>query len=389
MIRFSKDSFITIGIVLFHTMLFANKKDSLKIIKPAKHYFKTTIYTDYYTTSQRDLAVNNFVSKRLNNYKLNQFVLGFNTPLFTSDYYNHDSTTISNLHLLLTGNYSLVQPIFSGIKNHSLIKTSLGTRIIYNTGKKSLFFSDFSLVQTKDRGYNNTKRIRTAFSFIYNYTVNKSMGLRLGFTRTFLFGNRFFLPYIGLRFGKIDAVNFSIQFPRIVSLNIPIGRYIKTSIYTKPQGGLFSMANTDSLYYVNNDKNINFGRYEFLLGTRIDINPSKLFGVYVGAGISTQNRLNMYSETYNRNNRQRLSHFYSEKISGALFINFGATIKFGKTKSIYNNYNLYDAIDLNNSFDSGDNNINSGNSEIPKSSKKIKNIKLADIEDLIETQDLY
>ena len=110
---------------------------------------------------------------------------------------------------------------------------------------------------------------------------------------------------------------------------------------------------------------------------------------YLGGGISTQNGISMFSETYNRRNNGKLAHFYNERISGAIFINIGLTVKFGKTKSIYNNYNLYDAIDLNNSSEAGDNNINTGNPEIPKSKNKIKDVKLSDIQDLIETQDLY
>jgi hypothetical protein len=386
---FFKNIIFIYCVVLSHTMLFALKKDSILIIKPAKHYFKTSIYSDFYSTSKRDLSGANFVSEKLKTYKLNQFVIGFNTPLYTSDYYNKDSTVISNFHLLFTGSRSLVIPIFSGIKNHYLSKTALGFRMIYNTGKKSIFFSDFSALVTKDRGYNYTRRSRTVFSFIYNYTLNKNFSFRLGVTRSFMLGNRFFLPYIGFRFGKIDGVNFNFQFPRSISFNFPIGKYIKTSIYTKPQGGIYSFANNDSLYYLNNDKNINFGRYEFLMGSRIDINPSKLFGFYLGGGITTRNGISMFSESYNRRNNGELAHFYNERISGAIFINIGLTFKFGKTKSIYNNFNLYDAIDLNNSSEAGDNNINTGNSEIPKSKSKIKDVKLSDIQDLIETQDLY
>ena len=387
--RFFKHSIFLYCVVLSHTMLFALKKDSILIIKPAKHYFKTSIYSDFYSTSRRALSEKSFVSKKLKTYKLNQFILGFNTPIFTTNSYNKDSTIISNFHLLLTGNYAVVLPIFSGIENHYLSKTSLGLRMIYNTDKQSIFFTDISPFVTQDKGYNYTQRFRTAFSFIYNYSINKNFSLRLGVTRSFTFGNRFFLPYIGFRFGKIDGVNFNVQFPRSISFNFPIGKYIKTSIYTKPQGGVYSFANNDSLYYLNNDKNINFGRYEFLMGSRIDINPSKLFGFYLGGGISTQNGISMFSETYNRRNNGKLAHFYNERISGAIFINIGLTVKFGKTKSIYNNYNLYDAIDLNNSSEAGDNNINTGNSEIPKSKNKIKDVKLSDIQDLIETQDLY
>ena len=134
--HFLKHSMIVYCVVLSHTVLFAFKKDSLLIIKPAKHYFKTSIYSDFYTNSKRDLAEKSFTSKKLKTYKLNQYILGFNTPIFTTTSYNKDSTIISNFHLLLTGSYAVVSPIFSGIKNHYLNKTSLGIRMIYNNGKK-------------------------------------------------------------------------------------------------------------------------------------------------------------------------------------------------------------------------------------------------------------
>ncbi len=378
-------------VVFINTTLLAFNKDSLiiKNIKTPKHYFKTTTYFDFYGTSSRDLATKSYVSKKLKTYKVTQFAIGFNTPLFTKDDYKKDSITISNFHLLLTGNYSVVSPIFSGISNHNLSKSSLGLRLLYNTGKKSVFFGDISPFLTQDNGYNYTQRIRTAFSFIYNCTINDKLSLRLGLTRSYMFGNRFTLPYLGLRIGRMDRVNFNIQFPRSISFNFPIGNYIKTSIYTKPQGGIYSLANSDSLYNLNNDKTINFGRYEFLMGTRFDINPNKNIGFYLGGGISTQNAIAMYSETFNNKNKGRLGHFYSEKISGALFINLGITVKFGKTKSIYNNYAIYDAIDLNNSEVGGDNNINSGSSEIPKMKRKLNTVKPNEMEDLIETQDLY
>jgi hypothetical protein len=250
-------------------------------------------------------------------------------------------------------------------------------------------FLDFSPFVTQDNGYNFTKRYRSAYSIIYNYTSNKNASIRVGLTRTFTFGNRFFIPYVGLRLGNVNGFNFNIQFPRSMSINFPIGKNVRTSIYAKPQGGVYSFANTDELYYLNNDRNINFGRYEYLLGSRFDFNSNKLIGFYLGAGISSQNGISLFSETYNKNNNGKLNHFYAEKLSGALFVNIGLTVKFGKTKSIYNNYNLYDLIDLNNSTEAGDNTIYTGNSEIPKKNPTIKDLKLSDMQDLIETQDLY
>ena len=132
--------------------------------------------------------------------------------------------------------------------------------------------------------------------------------------RSFAFGNRYHLPYLGVRVGKLDGVNVSIQFPRSVSINVPIGKYFKASIYTKPQGGLYTMANTDSLYYLNNDKRINFGRYEFLSGFRLDVFPTNYFGFYLSGGFSNQNHIGFYSDSYNRRAGVKYQPFYKEKL---------------------------------------------------------------------------
>ena len=68
----SKDCFLYVflGFVLINTKLLAFKNDSLKSVKPAKHYFKTIIYADYYTTGKRDLNLENFVSNKLKSYRV-------------------------------------------------------------------------------------------------------------------------------------------------------------------------------------------------------------------------------------------------------------------------------------------------------------------------------
>lgn len=388
MMRLSNLIYLVICFVFLNTKLLALKNDSLKVVKPAKHYFKTIIYTDFYETGKRDLNQKNFVSAKLKSYQVAQSVLGFNAPLFTKDFYNKDSTVISNFHLLLTGSYSVVTPKFSGIsQNHHLSKTSLGVRLIFNSGKKSIFYAEFSPFVTQDNGYAYTRRSRIATSLIYNYTVNKYFSFRLGYVRSFSFGNRLNLPYVGIRVGRLDGVNLSLQFPRSMSFNVPICKYVKTSLYTKPQGGLYSFANTDSVYYLNNDRSLNFGRYEFLAAIRVDILPSRFFNFYVSAGFTTQNHIGLYSESFNKNNKSQLNSFYNERIPGSSFFNFGLVFKFGKVKSIYNNYNLYNAIDLN-SNDVG-NNINIGNNQIPTKETKIKNLNPNEVQDLIDTQDFY
>ncbi len=387
--RYAKILYLLIGFVFFYTKLLAFKDDSLMVKKQAKHYFHTLVYTDFYSAGKRDLSDINFVGKKLKSYQVNQFVFGFNVPLFTKDYYNRDSSVISNFHLLLTGSYLSITPKFSGIaKDHHLSRTSLGVRAIYNMGRRSILYAEFSPFMTQDNGYSYTKRSRIASALIYNFTVNKYFSFRLGYARSFIYGNRFNLPYIGIRVGKLDGVNFSVQFPRGISFNVPIGKYVKTSLYTKPQGGVYSIANSDSLYYLNNDKSLNFGRYEFLGGTRIDVLPSRFFSFYVSGGLTTQNSIKLFSESYNRRNNNQLNSFYSEKIAGSVFMNFGLVFKFGKVKSTFNNYNMYNALDLN-STDIG-NNVNTGsNQQIPAKEKKNQRVTPSEVQDLIETQDFY
>jgi hypothetical protein len=137
---------------------------------------------------------------------------------------------------------------------------------------------------------------------------------------------------------------------------------------------------------LNNDKRINFGRYEFLSGFRLDVFPTNYFGFYLCGGISNQNHIGFYSDSYNRRAGVKYQPFYKEKLDNSMFINVGLVFKFGKVKSIYNNYNLYDAQDLNNKDGNG---ISQGNPQIPAKENKIKNIGTDDVQDLIETSDLY
>lgn len=381
-----------ISFVLIITKLSAfNNSDTTKVVKPPKHYFNKTIYLDYYSTGKRELDTINQVSKLLGSYQLNQVSLGYNFPMVTWDIYNKDSTKISTLNLLFTGNYTSIKLNFEGIDKHTLTKLSLGCRGFYSNGKKSIFFVELSPFVTRDRGYAYTKTYRLASTVLYNFTANEYFSFRVGYTRSFLWGNRYQLPYIGIRVGKLDKINFSIQFPRGVTFVVPIGKYVRTSLYTKPQGGLYTFANTDSLRIgnINDNDKLYFGRYEFLSGLRLDLQPSNFFNFYLSSGFTTRNKIAFYSTTLIRNNNSMYKNYYSENIKSSIFVNFGLVFRFGKTKSIYNNSLMYDAKDINNTMDSGDNGLIKGNGDIPVPTKKIKKVNPDEILDLIEAQDLY
>src|SRR4051812_4881604 len=105
-----------------------NSFDSLKIKLP-KHYFNTLIVLDAYRKPDRAFKdTSDVISKRLKSYGIKQFTFSFLTPIFTKDKTQADGT-IQNTHLLLTGNFLSLRPVFDGLANHNLIKFGMGMRL--------------------------------------------------------------------------------------------------------------------------------------------------------------------------------------------------------------------------------------------------------------------
>ncbi len=389
---FQINIFLLLSFVFLNTELSAfNNNDSTRTVKPPKHYFNKTINADYYVTGRKNLDTTNAVSKRLKSYQVSQFSLGYNFPIITKDIYNKDSTKISNFHLLISGSYTNLALSFEGISKHNLTKISVGCRGFYNNGKKSIFFAEMSPFVTKDNGYRYTRTYRLACTFLYNYAANEYFSFRAGYTRSFLWGNRYQFPYVGIRVGKLDKINLSVQFPRCMTFNVPAGQYIRASLYTKPQGGLYTVANTDSLLsgYNYGDRKFYFGRYEFLSGLRLDVQPSEFFNFYLSAGLTTKNKISFYPTPKAKEKNAAYNNSYSENIKRNIFVNFGLVFRFGRTKSIYNNIQMYNSIDINNTINPGDNGVNKGNGDIPVPTVKIKINNPDEVLDLIEAGDLY
>lgn len=381
--------------LLFIQLIKAQKSfDSLKLKQP-KHYFKTQISIDCYRKPNQNLTdtlKNKFLNERLKTYGLKQLNIGFCTPIFTHLETNSDTSIYANTHYLLTGNFLSLQPIFSGIKQHTLIKFGLGVRIIHNNGKKGIWFIDVSPFVTKDITYKeNMAYWRLANSFIYSHNYSVRFNFRVGLTKSFLWGNRNYLPYLGFRIGRLDKVYFSLQFPKNLSLHIPMSNHVRLSIFSKPQGGMFLFSNVDSVYYFNESaRYFQYTHYELLHGLRLDFVFSENIALYASIGTSSKNNITFYSEGANAN-RPRLpykKYFYEQNLKPVAFINFGMVWRFGKTKIFYNVKNLYDAFDLNNVNGIGDNNTGPGNIDIPvKQSIKRSKLNLADIQDLIDVND--
>jgi hypothetical protein len=360
--------------------------DSLRVKTP-KHYFNTVFVLDRYAKPSKKLDTLNSTGKRLGSYGIKQYDISFYIPVFTKDYKGSgaDSNVISNLHLLLTGNFQSLRPVFSGISPHRLVKRSIGARGIYNSGKKAVWFVDIAPFITRDITYRSDPIFRLASTLVYSYNVNDRFNWRLGVTKSFQWGNRLYLPFIGLRFGRLDKLNLSVQFPRSISLNLPFSPNFVMSVYSRPQGGIYNFSNHDTLYPRPTDATFHFTRYEINTGMRFDVRIGSHFAFFIAAGLSTRNNITFYSERANKN-RPRLPYkiyFYSDNPKPTLFGQFGIVLKFGKTRSYYNNRNMYDAIDLNNKAG-----VNDGNRQIPIPPKKApKNINLESVRDLIDYND--
>lgn len=375
-----------------------SKSTKAKKVKEPKHFFSNTIFLDYYYKPPVDLKDTSRIGKQLGSYSIAQSCVSFYSPLVTVNRFNRDSSVNSNFHVLLAGTAYYLQPIFSGISKHTLAKYGMGIRMIYNTGKKSIFFIESTPFLTQDitTGSSDKGSWRMSGTLLWSFSPTNHFNFRLGATKSFLWGNRLYLPFVGLRFGRVDGFNFSAQFPKNISLNLPLGNVFRLSLYSKPQGGVFSFSNRDTVYdnrYYKNtnittDKVIQFGRYELLTGFRMDVVSCRWFNFYLSTGFSTKNGIAFYSNGFNKGRKFQYGDFYARSPKNSVFLNIGMVFRIGRTKSYYNNRNMYETIDLNNSIDPGDNNVNPGNGNITVPKKKIpKSLKPSEVQDLIDAND--
>ncbi|TND07497.1 MAG: hypothetical protein FD123_3207 [Bacteroidetes bacterium] len=364
--------------------------------KPPKHYIKSCIYFSRYGTSPRDMnGTVPTLNKRLGFYNFTHYNLGFYAPLVTKAWYRKDSVSLANFHLLFTVNANSSLPHFSGqTEQHRLYKFGLGLRAIYNSGKKSIWFFDASPHSVGDKLDKTGTRLPLYSSIlVWDYVHSADFSFRLGFTRTFLFGNRLHLPMVGMRFGRLDKRYLSIQFPRSVTAAWVASKNVTLSVYTKPFGGLYRFSNKDSIYIDPDVKVITFGRWELTNGARIDLNAGSNFSMFFAGGISMNSRLTFASPDFDQNSSVFgiIKPFYRASMKPSPFLHVGLSLRFGKTKKLAGDHRLYEVIDMNNMYDAGDNNDGPGNGQIPATAKQreLERMKYHDVSDLFDVGDLY
>jgi hypothetical protein len=364
--------------------------------REVRNYIRPTLSFSIFNTGSRSVKGSvPAITARLGNYKYFQSSLSFYTPLYTrTKFRGTDSTEVRTFHLLFTVNTLTDRPAFSRLeKQHELYKLAIGVRGIWTWKSRCVFFADVTPFITGDK-YNgqSTSRLRMGSTFVFNYMVSPEFSFRLGLTKTFIYGNKLYLPMIGFRVGRLDGpVYFQLQFPRHASLTVQPSPKVSVSFYSKAYGGLYNISNGDSLY-PGTDSVIQFGHLGIANGVRVEIRPGPNFNFFFGGGLASRNFIWLYSYDYNQvNNLNPLAPFYKGKPTGTIFLQAGLTVRFGKAKRSQGNYLMYDVFDLNNTMDPGDNNNNPGNGEIRPGAKaeEMQKVQYKDVEDLVDETDLY
>lgn len=353
--------------------------------KRPRHYFQNQIQFDGYRKANQELKTTNRIGQTLETYGLRQGNLSFLIPVYTRDWQGVDNnkTLQANEHVLVTGLIHTLRPEFKGIADHRLRKTGVGVRYIKNNGKKSVWFVEVAPLLTRDMSYKSAAYLRLASTIVFSYNAKRWLNFRIGATKSFAWGNRLYLPFVGFRIGRLDKFNVSIQFPRQATINFPIGKHWLLALYTKPQGGMYNFSNHDSLYYLPSVKTFQFTRYELNTGFRVDYRGKRL-NLFLASGLCTNTNLTFYSDQKNPGAAPYRTYFYHAAPGTTLFSETGIVFKFGKARSIYNNINLYDAVDLNGANGAGDQ-----NAQIPMDTRQSANdLNLEEIRDLVEYDDL-
>lgn len=393
-------------LLLLPAIAFCSKPDSLtfeplnslrmKQQREVRNYIRPCLSFNFFSTGARPIDGNVLIlNNRLKKFSFLQTSVSFYTPIWThTKFAGKDSTDVNTFHLLFTFNALTDRPTFSGLdKQHELYKMGIGIRGIWAFRSRLILFADVNPFATGDRfNDQSTRRFRLGSTFVMNFMVSPKFSFRVGATKSFLFGNRNFLPMVGFRVGRLDGkCYFQMQLPRHISLTIQPSPKWEINIFSRTYGGLHNMSNGDSIY-LGRDSVIQFGFFGIANGVRFDYRPGPNFSCFISLGRTVRNHFWFYSYSFNRiHDLAPLTPFYKGQPDATGFISAGLTFRFGKAKRSSGNYLMYDVFDLNNQMDPGDNNNNPGNGDIRSAAdmKEMKNVQYKDVEDLVDEADLY
>jgi hypothetical protein len=368
---------------LFCNSHYASANEQSDTTRPL-HYIKSSVYSQYTFFPERKIK-----DTDTDFLQYSDLTVGACVPLFTKSKWVENGKRLRTTHLLFNGSYSWNR--FSSAfvpEPRNLIRRNLGLRMIHNDGRGNSFFVSINPYSARDRysSFNASRRMATML--VYNRTVSEKFSFRLGLWRTYIFGRRSTLPIIGLRFGRLDKLNFNLQFPRNISLNYPVSRALTISLVSRPVGTLYALRNDDSQYTYKGNT-VYLGTRDVISGLQVTLIPFRNFVVYAGSGIAkgTSTRAEKINSFGLRGVNYEFSRF---RLENSPYLNLGLVWYIGRTRNSGGNSQMYDVIDMNNSFGHDDNNVLLPNGQIPANQGSKDNIGLQykDIEDLISVSDL-
>lgn len=367
---------------------FPVKEDSVSPAKSAsevEHYIKSALFLNAFTTPDRKVKGAPQLS-----YRFSEISMGFNTPLKTITRWHEEDKTFSSTHILLSGSFALssIDASFTP-EVKTLNRFGLGFKFIHNDGKKNSFFlaiNPYSAGQAT-LGLRNASRLSTLF--IYNRTVNEKFSFRLGVWKNYLSGSSRTLPIVGARFGRYEKVNFSIEFPRSLSLNVPVKTWFNLSLFSKVQGTVYHFKNEDPNFF-NRPNEISLGRRDVLSGFQGNFRFGPACSMYLSFGTSTGEVTRADKIDRNAILKRNRYEFSKQELMRTPFVMAGINFYFGKTKNSRGNIQMYDVIDMNNLYGIDDGNAGLIDRGLPSNKEmELKNLQYRDIADLIDEQDIY
>jgi hypothetical protein len=385
--RFGKTITVLFCLYLFCVNAIAQQvSDSSNIVNvqanvpiKAKPYIKPCIYYNHYATpsSRKDNALQ---------YAYAQDNLGFYLPVHTSSWFRDDQVSLASLSFLAGADLVSYRPKLSFVNEAFTInRISLSGKMFYSDGKKSILYVGINPFLANHR-YGNIKSYRSlTAAIIYNRTVNRTFAYRLGITNSYTYGVFVPLPVLGMRIGALDKVHFNVQFPRNLSLDIPIGKKCMFSVFAKSMGGIYNVTLQDSLVAATGT-DARLVRFEVLRGIQLNTCISDRFSFYIGVGMTSRRRVTFVYQSSKGMENDLIRD--KTMVPRTPFVNLGLSLRLGKSKQVYNNTQMYQLFELNTIGKSGDNDTGVYDSDIPADPgkydiQKINKLKYKDVEDLV------
>ncbi len=381
--KFVKTLFVFILFSIFGNVALADAvRDSTRREKRKSNqrYFRPTFYTNGYTTPKSPIQENSNVT---GNYQYSHFNAGYLVPLFTENWYRKKDNTLANFHILTGANFLRSYPEYTLIPlQYSLYKISWGMRLIYNSGRKNVWFGSINPFFSQDDRTIGKPQVRYAASLIFNRMVNKNFTYRLGMYRTYILGgSQIHFPMIGIRIGPLDGTYFSLQFPKYAAFVVPASEKVSVAFFVRPAGNIFNFSE-----FAGKTDVVQFRRYELLYGALVNFKANKNISMNMGAGF-TRSRTISFADNTGATGNDLFQHQLN--VEPSLFFTAGLVIRFGKSIPIHNNYLLYDAIDLNQGIESGDVNEGVNDTSIPSKNVVPRRFEMYEIQDLLSEDDIF